>query len=68
MMRGVMDQQTSCKTLIGVHEMHYNLQDGWTAIYNAALAGNSNIVKVLIDHGAKVDLRDTVCVNIKLDY
>ena len=36
------------------------LEDGWTAIYNAALAGSTDIVKILIDHGAKVDLRDTV--------
>ena len=36
------------------------IQDGWTAIYNAALAGHANIVKILIDHGAKVDLQDTV--------
>ena len=43
------------------------LQDGWTAIYNAALAGYADIVKILIDHGAKVDLRDTVCIDIKLD-
>ena len=36
------------------------MQDGWTAVYNAALADCADIIKILIDYGAKVDLQDTV--------
>ena len=34
MMKGVMGQQNSCKTLIGVHEMHYLLmiQDNYLTV------------------------------------
>ena len=40
---------------------------GLQSTYNAALAGCANTVKILIDHVAKVDLRDTVCVDIKFE-
>ena len=32
MMRGVIGQQNSCKTLIGVHEMHLKLCGAWCDI------------------------------------
>ena len=40
------------------------LQDGETALYRAALRGRVEIVKMLIDYGATVDIKDKVTVVI----
>ena len=40
------------------------LQDGETALFRAALRGRVKIVKMLVDYGAAVDVRDKVTVVI----
>ena len=36
------------------------LQDGETALYRAAMRGHAEVIKVLVDYGAAVDIRDKV--------
>ena len=36
------------------------MQDGHTALMYASVAGEAGTVRVLLDHGAVVDLRDNV--------
>ena len=36
------------------------LQYGWTALYQASLHGRLSVVKILLEHGASVDVQDTV--------
>ena len=41
--------------------MHYNnAQDGESALFTAACEGNVNVVKMLVDYGAVVDLSNKV--------
>ena len=37
-----------------------NWQDGWTALMVAAQNGHSNVVETLLQHGASVDMKETV--------
>jgi ankyrin repeat protein len=39
----------------------YALKDGKTALMWAAMNGHANIVRLLLDNGAVVSLRDKVC-------
>lgn len=42
---------------------HYcMLQDGQTALFEAAGRGHADIVKMLVDYGAVVDIRDEVAI------
>ena len=36
------------------------IQDGETAIFFAARSGNEDIIKLLVNHGAAVDIRNMV--------
>ena len=36
------------------------MQYGWTALIYASVAGEADTVRVLLDHGAVVDLRNNV--------
>ena len=36
------------------------MQDKWTALVCAALKGHPEVAKVLLDHGAQVDIQDKV--------
>ena len=38
------------------------LQDGETALYRAAMRGRAEVVEVLVNYGAAVDIRDKVIV------
>ena len=40
--------------------MHLSLQDRWTALMSASLAGHMECVKVLLDKGAEANIQDTV--------
>ena len=40
--------------------MHLSLQDGWTALMKASVAGQVEGVKVLLDRGAEVNMHDKV--------
>ena len=40
--------------------MHLSLQDGWTALMKASVAGKVECVKVLLDRGAEVNMQDKV--------
>ena len=44
--------------------MHLSLQDGWTALIKASEAGQVGCVKVLLDRGAGVNMRNKVSVVI----
>ena len=37
-----------------------NWQDGWTALMYAAQNGHSNVVEMLLQHGASVDMQSVV--------
>ena len=36
------------------------LQDGFTALHNAALSGEVEVINLLVKHGAAVDIRNEV--------
>ena len=38
------------------------LQDGWTALHEAALKGHVEVIKMLIKYGAAVDIRKKVTI------
>ena len=35
-------------------------QDGYTALHNAAMSGNIDVARLLLDRGADVNIRDKV--------
>ena len=41
--------------------MHFRLQDGWTALMKASKAGHMESMKVLLDNSAQVNMQDKVC-------
>ena len=41
-------------------DVHLSLQDGWTALMMAVVAGQVECVKVLLDTGAEVNMQDKV--------
>ena len=42
--------------------MFNSLQDGSTALIKAAEKGHTSIVKILVDHGAAVDIQNKVTI------
>ena len=42
------------------------LQDGWTALFEAAGGGHSDTVKMLVDNGAAIDIKNKVTYNLYL--
>ena len=42
----------------------YVMQNGSTALHCAAVEGHADVVDVLVDHGAVVEAKDKVCINI----
>ena len=40
------------------------LQDGWTALFEAAGGGHSDTVKMFVDYGAAVDIKSKVACNL----
>ena len=43
------------------------IQDGETALHDAALHGYVEVVKMLVDYGAAVDIRNKAYIAIDLD-
>ena len=43
--------------------MHVSLQDGWTALMKASVAGQVECVKVLLDRCAEVNMQEKVPIN-----
>lgn len=42
------------------------LQDGETALFEAASSGNADVVKMLVKYGVAVDIRDKVGKSLQL--
>ena len=48
--------------------LHHSLQDGVTPLNVASQEGHKDIVEVLLNHGAEVDLPDKVSVCVSYHY
>ena len=48
--------------------LHHSLQDGTTPLILASLKGHKDIVEVLLNHGAEVDLPNKVSVCVSCSY
>ena len=48
--------------------LYHSLQDGYTPLIAASQEGHKDIVEVLLNHGAKVDLPNKVSVCVSYYY
>ena len=48
--------------------MHYNIQEGWTALHSASINGQAKIADLLIQAGANVDVQTKVIGLIDFNY
>ena len=48
--------------------LHHSLQNGFTPLIAASQEGHKDIVEVLLEHGAEVDLPDKVSVCVSYHY
>ena len=51
-----------------IHFLHHSLQTGTTPLILASLEGHKDIVEVLLNHGAEVNLPDKVSVFVRYSY
>ena len=48
-----------------MYDCHVNEnQDGWTALMGASIGGHKDVVKLLTDKGAKMDIQDKVSIEL----
>ena len=47
---------------------HSSLQNGWTALIGAALKGQTDVCKYLIDQGADVNIQSEVSLTLLVSY